>query len=643
MHGFRRKHACSIGTALLILLVSRTIEAQSLRTVAFSGQAAPSGDGDALNFDQLGGATINDDGEVALVARAHVTGQPIAGGVWSEGGGNGLELVAFDGRIAPGVTNGLFSGLDGNYPLINNAGQTLFRGRLAAAAGITGTNNSGAWIANPGAAPTLVVREGEIAPGTATGVFSEQSDVNGSRYSGLNDSGQFAWLTQLLIGTGGVTGNSDFGIWRAGDGPTLMVGRESAAAAQVVPARFYGSIAATPVINSAGQVAFSAPLKTSATTTTTSGSGIWLGDPAVGITLLARDGSAAPGVAGATFASFTRPVINGESEYAFHGTMAVAGDVTNDDNAAIWTARNGNTLDLFVRESQHAPGADPAIGFGAFDDTRINAAGRIAFRAVLAGIPGAGESGVTTLNDFGIWSDVGGDLELVVRENDPAPGTGEGVLFDAILAPTLNASGQMAFVTDLRGAGISAANNTAIWFKTPGESVQLIAREGDQLDVDDGPGIDLRTVSALGIYFDSGGEDGQRTGLNDAGQLAFTAIFTDSSSGVFVRSHASSPIPGDYNQDGSVDAADYTLWRDILDSATALPNDDTAGVAADDYDRWKTNFGNHSGTGALALPGPRDSGLASGSLASVPEPVSSRQLLLLTSAFLAVRHRSSVS
>lgn len=85
-----------------------------MRTVAFSGQSAPSGDGDALTFDQLGGATINDDGEVALVARAHVTGQPIAGGVWSEGGGNGLELVAFDGRIAPGVTNGLFSGLDGN-------------------------------------------------------------------------------------------------------------------------------------------------------------------------------------------------------------------------------------------------------------------------------------------------------------------------------------------------------------------------------------------------------------------------------------------------------------------------------------------------------------------------------------------------
>lgn len=630
MHGVRRQFSFSVGTALLIALVCRSIEAQSLRTVAFSGQSAPSGDGDALTFDQLGGATINDDGEVALVARAHVTGQPIAGGVWSEGGGNGLELVAFDGRIAPGVTNGLFSGLDGNCPLINNAGQTLFRGRLAAAAGVTGTNNSGAWIASPGAAPTLVVREGEIAPGTTTAVFSEQSDVVGSRYSGFNDTGQLAWLTQLQIGTGGVTGTSDFGIWRAGSGPTLMVGRESAAAAQVVPARFYGSISATPVINSAGQVAFSAPLKTSASTTTNSGSGIWLGDPGVGITLLARDGSAAPGVTGATFATFTRPVINSGSDYAFHGTMAVAGDVTSENSAAIWTARNDNPLDLFVRESQHAPGTDPAVGFGAFDDTRINAAGRIAFRAVLKDISGTGESGVTTLNDFGIWSDVGGDLELVVRENDPAPGTGEGVLFDAILAPTLNASGQMAFVTDLRGTGISAANNTAIWFKTPGESVQLIAREGDQLDIDDGPGVDLRTVSALGIFFDSGGEDGQRTGLNDAGQLAFTAIFTDSSSGVFVRSLASSPIPGDYNQDGAVDAADYTVWRDNLDSATALPNDPTPGVGLEDYALWTTSFGSLSGSSSIAT-------IANST--SVPEPASAVIVLTLASCVALLRQR----
>lgn len=86
-----------------------------------------------------------------------------------------------------------------------------------------------------------------------------------------------------------------------------------------------------------------------------------------------------------------------------------------------------------------------------------------------------------------------------------------------------------------------------------------------------------------------------------------------------------------------------SAWRDHFGSAPVLPNDDTAGVGQDDMDRWKTNFDNQAGIGALTLPGARVSSSASGNLASVPEPVSSSQLLLLTSAFLAVRHRWSVS
>ncbi|MGE3241054.1 MAG: hypothetical protein AB7I57_08305, partial [Pirellulales bacterium] len=58
-------------------------------------------------------------------------------------------------------------------------------------------------------------------------------------------------------------------------------------------------------------------------------------------------------------------------------------------------------------------------------------------------------------------------------------------------------------------------------------------------------------------------------------------------------------LPGDYNQNNKVDAADYAVWRDHLGSSTALPNDDTPGVGADDYTRWKTNFGQQLGSGSL--------------------------------------------
>jgi hypothetical protein len=50
-----------------------------------------------------------------------------------------------------------------------------------------------------------------------------------------------------------------------------------------------------------------------------------------------------------------------------------------------------------------------------------------------------------------------------------------------------------------------------------------------------------------------------------------------------------SGLPGDYNEDGTVNAADYAVWRD-----GGSPDDTIAG-----YNLWKANFGN-SGGGAGA-------------------------------------------
>lgn len=60
-------------------------------------------------------------------------------------------------------------------------------------------------------------------------------------------------------------------------------------------------------------------------------------------------------------------------------------------------------------------------------------------------------------------------------------------------------------------------------------------------------------------------------------------------------------LPGDYNNNGTVDAADYVVWRDQLGSVTSLVNDDTPGVGHDDYDRWRANFGLTAGSGSSAV------------------------------------------
>jgi hypothetical protein len=74
-------------------------------------------------------------------------------------------------------------------------------------------------------------------------------------------------------------------------------------------------------------------------------------------------------------------------------------------------------------------------------------------------------------------------------------------------------------------------------------------------------------------------------------------------------------LPGDYNGDGSVDAADYVVWR---------KNDGTQ----PSYDTWRANFGRTAGSGSGATGSASASGTTAGwappegwaSSAAVPEP-----------------------
>lgn len=66
---------------------------------------------------------------------------------------------------------------------------------------------------------------------------------------------------------------------------------------------------------------------------------------------------------------------------------------------------------------------------------------------------------------------------------------------------------------------------------------------------------------------------------------------------------------GDYNQDGTVNAADYTVWRDRFGQSVNLPNRDPANgsgpIGTADFTSWKTRFGDsNAGLGAISVPEP---------------------------------------
>ena len=143
-----------------------------------------------------------------------------------------------------------------------------------------------------------------------------------------------------------------------------------------------------------------------------------------------------------------------------------------------------------------------------------------------------------------------------------------------------------------------------------GQSWDLLG-PGDEQEVSEGFLLGASTLGPgasldLGQLFDP-----SVFGKRSNGDLTFEFALqgSDLVEGV-VNYIAPPPLLGDYNDNGVVDAADYTVWRDNLGANIALPNEAVTPnvVNQADYDEWKTRFGDAIGGGSLAAPG------------SVPEP-----------------------
>ena len=210
----------------------------------------------------------------------------------------------------------------------------------------------------------------------------------------------------------------------------------------------------------------------------------------------------------------------------------------------------------------------------------------------------------------------GAALNNLVLTVDPS--TGEAVLknsssfsIDLIGYSVQSASG--ALLTGWNSLDDQNVDGTDVWQEANPTTTSL-----SELNPQSATTIGPNGSFNLGTLWDTGG-------LQDVALEFQLDAESESRFGAVVYGALPTGLPGDYNGDDVIDAADYTVWRDaVAAGATDLTNDPTPGtVDESDYAYWKAHFGETAGSGSLSTVG---SGLVAG--APVPEPAAASLLIM---------------
>ena len=141
---------------------------------------------------------------------------------------------------------------------------------------------------------------------------------------------------------------------------------------------------------------------------------------------------------------------------------------------------------------------------------------------------------------------------------------------------------------------------------------------------------DSSTTPADGLYLVA--ERMKVPGL--ANSLPVFFIFGTPGSSVSAEDDAAAPwveqqlnLPGDFNQDGVVDAADYVVWRKGLNTT----------YVQDDYNTWRTHFGESAQL--IVNTGSGTGSFEASSSAAVPEPAAWVLLMFTALGACATRRR----
>ena len=315
-----------------------------------------------------------------------------------------------------------------------------------------------------------------------------------TRFPRVDDTGAVAFQAKLR-GEGTNNDNNE-GVWRVSEAGLDLIQREDDAPVPGLDNASATFGAGTLMGLAGGRVLYEAAIRN--VPSVISG-GLWLGRDLV---LLGGDPAALPWILSmGSVAAASSP----DGTIGVRAVVKECADPYCDRVGTTLLAGTPDDLRPVADSGATAPGTDLPFAFD-LGDFRVGAGGEIAFVSRLD------VGGTTIYADTGIWRGPRGELELVVREGDPAPGTS--LVFGGFSETAhdfeLNAAGDVLFRGALRESETSNAwdDDTGLWLATRDGLVEVM-REGAPAPCTDGH-----------VYGDFDASD--EADLNDAGAVAFS-------------------------------------------------------------------------------------------------------------------------
>jgi len=506
---------------IVLAVVSQTTAAVALdhiRTVVYTGMPVPeAGPGvfiDRINYFE--GMSLNQKGMLPFLAYLKGEGVDQANRIatYIYRPRTGSKLFVRQGNLVPGTSGDETFGIP-SIPALNNEGDAAFVARVAK--GPNGSEKSPALFRQS--------RNGEIERVASAGQHVESGERFDLEIGGFgpptftDQDGLLFFATLREIGV--ERSNIPALLQLTGESHAEVLAHNEGSVPGVPGDAKFRSIYQFPMYTTNGRAALSTLFDEENGDGKPSFGIYTTGED--GLKPIVRDGDPAPGAGGGSFSSFFEfPAINKHGQVAFQAFVGYP-------NNGIFTGKSKDDLRLVVMSgSPHPTGTGGR--FEQMNEPILNNAGEVAFLS----------NRLTS-----IWSEGGdGILSLVAQVGDLAPiGSGE-ARFDLLYEHSLNDRGQSAFSARLAGATIDAANDWAIFAEDKFGALQLIAREGDMLDVSSDPNsTDYREIEGLSFDGQSLYADSPEGSFNNRGQLAFYATFTDGTSGIFISNLVAVPEP----------------------------------------------------------------------------------------------------